>query len=400
MQRNGRQVSQLLGDFANGRDEMNLVEFPLALLSERAPEGLLTLECSDEIEERGVTIQRQVIVAATAKYGLPTAKDEDVLMGLLQLAKIHNEFTNPVVSFTRLQLIKLLGWENTRWSYDRIALALDRWQSVSITYRKAWRDNRDRQWQDKSGFGLIDSYGLRDSRRVTRGGRGGGAADGGPLVVPLEWLPLQQLPVGLSEEAQLQDLPQAGAAGGQAALPLPGQAFLRAAPGRPGIRAAGAGLRAPGHEPALRQHADPAGAPAGHRGARRDRLHRAEAGRDRYKRLARGRWQVEFSKKLGEQDGKRKPQTSPQPASKTGRADRRRTSEQEVENQRVGAYLASQTEERRGELERQALATATTFLRQNYESRKGEGGPLFEECRRLIIHQHVLRLLAEAGQSG
>ena len=55
MQRNGRQVSQLLGEFANGRDEMNLVEFPLALLSERAPEGVLTLECSDEIEERGVT---------------------------------------------------------------------------------------------------------------------------------------------------------------------------------------------------------------------------------------------------------------------------------------------------------------------------------------------------------
>ena len=171
-ERSRKQVGQLLDDFANGRDEMNLVEFPLALLSERAPEGLLTLECSDEIEERGVTIQRQVIVAATAKYGLPTAKDEDVLMGLLQLAKIHNEFTSPVVSFTRLQLIKLLGWENTRWSYDRIALALDRWQSVSITYRKAWRDNRDRQWQDKSGFGLIDSYGLRDSRRATRGGEG------------------------------------------------------------------------------------------------------------------------------------------------------------------------------------------------------------------------------------
>ena len=103
---------------------MNLVEFPLALLSERAPEGLLTLEGTDEIEERGVTIKRQVIVAAIAKFGLPTAKDEDVLTGMLQLAKLHERVHHPVVSFTRLQLIKLLGWENTRWSYDRIALAL------------------------------------------------------------------------------------------------------------------------------------------------------------------------------------------------------------------------------------------------------------------------------------
>ena len=44
----------------------------------------------------------------------------------------------------------------------------------------------------------------------------------------------------------------------------------------------------------------------------------------RYKRLARGRWQVEFSKRLGDQAGKRKPQTSPQPACKTSRADRGR----------------------------------------------------------------------------
>ena len=182
-ERSRRQVGQLLDDFANGRYEMNLVEFPLALLSERSPEGLLTLECSDEIAERGVTIQRQVIVAATAKYGLPTAKDEDVLMGLLQLAKIHNEFTSPVVSFTRLQLIKLLGWENTRWSYDRITLALERWRSVTITYRKAWRDNKDREWQDRTGFGLIDSYGLRDSRRLSRGGGEGSE----PPTESLSW---------------------------------------------------------------------------------------------------------------------------------------------------------------------------------------------------------------------
>ena len=152
IQRGKKQVGEGLGEITNGRDEMNLVEFPLALLSERAPEGLLTLEVSDEIEEKGIAIKRQVTVAATEKYGLPTAKDEDVLMGMLQLAKLQNEFTSPVVYFTRLQLIKLLGWDNTRWSYERITMALERWRSVTITYRKAWRDNKDREWQDRTGF--------------------------------------------------------------------------------------------------------------------------------------------------------------------------------------------------------------------------------------------------------
>jgi hypothetical protein len=95
IQRSGKQISQNIASYSNGRDEMNLVEFPLALLSERAPAGVLTHEYSDEIEERGVVIQRHVSVAATEKFGLPTAKDEDVLMGMLQLAKLQNEFTPP-----------------------------------------------------------------------------------------------------------------------------------------------------------------------------------------------------------------------------------------------------------------------------------------------------------------
>jgi len=396
-QRSKKQVGQLLGDFANGRDEMNLVEFPLALLSERAPEGVLTLECSDEIEDRGVTIQRQVVVAATAKYGLPTAKDEDVLMGLLQLAKIHNEFTSPVVSFTRLQLIKLLGWENTRWSYDRIALALDRWQSVSITYRKAWRDNRDRQWQDKSGFGLIDSYSLRDSRRVTRGGGEGTE----PPTEDHSWFRWNGSLFGSFQSGYLKkldykiyrELEQ------QAAKRLyryldkhfyePHRVQLQFDLQMLAFEHLGMSRRYDSTQ--IRRALQPA-------------IEELEGigfieklpTESRYRRLGRGRWQVEFGKKLSEPAGKRKAQDGPEPNGKSRREEQRRKKEQGL----VSAFLETQSAERRGELERNALATAAPFLRQNYESTKGKGGPLFEECRRLIIHQHVLKLLAETGQPG
>jgi hypothetical protein len=116
----------------------------------------------------------------------------------------------------------------------------------------------------------------------------------------------------------------------------------------------------------------------------------------RYAKLGRGRWRVTFSKKVGGKEAPRQavPQllSAPEPA----KADRRREARESAERRRVREYLAGQTKERRGEIEAEALASAAPFLRQNYESRKGEGGPLFEECRRLIIHQHVMKLLADA----
>ena len=63
-----------------------------------------------------------------------------------------------------------------------MALSFERWRGITVTYRKAWRDNKDREWQDRGGFGLIDSYNLRDSRRVTQAGEGDG-----PPTESLSW---------------------------------------------------------------------------------------------------------------------------------------------------------------------------------------------------------------------
>jgi hypothetical protein len=396
IQRHGRQISQGIATYANGRDEMNLVEFPLALLAERAPTGVLTLESSDEIEERGVVIQRHVSVAATEKFGLPTAKDEDVLMGMLQLAKLQNEFTTPIVYFTRLQLIKLLGWENTRWSYDRITLALERWRSVTITYRKAWRDNKDREWQDRTGFGLIDSYGLRDSRRLSRGGGEGSE----PPTESLSWFRWNGFLFDSFRSGYLKKLNY------KIYRDLEQQAAKRL------YRY----LDKHFYEPhRMRLDFDLQTLAFEHLGMSRnyDNTQIRRALRPaieelekigfietmpvdrRYKKLGRGRWRVMFTKQPSVQLPKPAPRTGPQPRNRPDRAEQIRDAGQEVDRKRVQAFLDSQTPEGRGILEHEALAGASPFLRQNYESRKGEGGPLFEECRRLIIHQHVLNMLAD-----
>ena len=63
----------------------------------------------------------------THKHGLPTAMDDEVMVGLIQLTKRRNNFTDPKVTFSRYELIELLGWPQTGQSYRRIEEALHRW---------------------------------------------------------------------------------------------------------------------------------------------------------------------------------------------------------------------------------------------------------------------------------
>src|SRR3954464_227790 len=76
-----------------GRDEMNLAEYPLALLADRAPKGQKTIQY--------VNPHGTVTITGSDAYGLPTAADTDILIGLIQLTRVRNDFTNPKVNFTR-----------------------------------------------------------------------------------------------------------------------------------------------------------------------------------------------------------------------------------------------------------------------------------------------------------
>jgi len=65
-------VRELLADLGNGRDEMNLVELPIFLLSTRAPAGLNELEFEVEDFDRKLkqVVRRSVVVTGSGKYGL------------------------------------------------------------------------------------------------------------------------------------------------------------------------------------------------------------------------------------------------------------------------------------------------------------------------------------------
>lgn len=168
----GRVNFKRIKTFKDGRDEMNLVEFPFATLSERTG-NTNVLEFQRDVYDRvlGKPVTRKLTVTGDAKYGLPTAKDEEVCLGLIQLTKLNNEFTSPKVQFTRSQLIDLMGWKNRDWSYHRIATAFCRLTGVRLFYENAWRDNAKRKFCTQGGFGLLDSFQLRDGRIREEGER-------------------------------------------------------------------------------------------------------------------------------------------------------------------------------------------------------------------------------------
>ena len=161
-----RQALKPLGSL--GRDEMNLAEFPIALLTDRVPKDQTVAIYQDEIfdERIGRTLARKLTISTgNEALGLTTAVDDEIILAFIQLTRIKNNFTQRKVEFSRHELIQLLGWARTGASYDRIEKSLDRWTSVYLKYENAWRDNRTKTWKS-IGFHIIDKYEINDSRTL------------------------------------------------------------------------------------------------------------------------------------------------------------------------------------------------------------------------------------------
>ena len=155
----------------DGKDELNLAEFPLCALAHRLQDQK-TLRFEDRVWDarRKETITRQLTITGSDAYGLPTALDDEVLLGLIQISKL-NQFADRIVRFTRYQLIQLLGWRNESKSYERLEASLNRWTGVTLYYKNAWWDKQRQCWVDEK-FHVLDN-----TRLFQRENPGGGVAE-------------------------------------------------------------------------------------------------------------------------------------------------------------------------------------------------------------------------------
>ena len=150
------------------RDELNFAEFPIAAVSDTIPDNQKTLEFTDEIFDPSSnrTVTRTLTITAADKFGLPTALDDEVLLGLIQLTS-EQQFRDRRVHFSRYGLIKLLGWRDESKSYKRVEDSLNRWAGVTLQYRKAWWSKEEQCWVNET-FHVIDQVSVFDRERIER----------------------------------------------------------------------------------------------------------------------------------------------------------------------------------------------------------------------------------------
>ena len=147
------------------RDEMNFCEFPLALLSDRPAKGVKTVSYAyasvDPNNKKPVT--RRVTITGSDKWGLPTAKDDEVLLALIYFTKQSNDFTQRQVYFSRRQLLLLLNWQPEGRNYRRLEESLRRWVGVTIEYENSWYDNASKRYCSNV-FHMLSSVLIHDSQ--------------------------------------------------------------------------------------------------------------------------------------------------------------------------------------------------------------------------------------------
>lgn len=157
--------SPLPSKISHGRDELNLAEFPLSAISTRTDPNHQTMVFEDKVWDKSQQemVTRKLTIAASAEHGLPTALDDEIVLGLIQLSKLQG-FLDRKVHFSRYQLIRVLGWRDESKSYARIEEALNRWMGVTLFYDKAWWNKKERCWVNEK-FHILDNVSLLDRER-------------------------------------------------------------------------------------------------------------------------------------------------------------------------------------------------------------------------------------------
>ncbi len=376
----------------NGRDEMNLVEFPFATLSDRS-DGVHVLEfqVADTDRTTGLPVERKLTVTGDPKYGLPTAKDEEVYLGLLQLTKFHTDFSTPTVQFTRHELIRLLDWSNNDWAYERVATALARLTGVRLFYQNAWRDNANKVFKDRGGFGILDSFVLRDGRK------GSGPAE--DLHSEFRWnaVLFESFQAGYLKRLDFETVRTLGTKAKRLYRYLDKHfnppKYARLVYDLRTLACERLGFSREYDAVQIRRALQPAVEELEAQG-----FLVVEGVESRYRKIARGKWEVSFERA----SGKSPPKPLPPEAARKGHPGRtavvKKTDGGEIDAAlalRVRTHLAALPHELRARLEAEAVAAADPFLRTLVAS----AGTLGETASQVILYKHVARLLAGGKNS-
>jgi Replication initiator protein A len=154
----------LLTPITLGKDEMNLAEYPLSILTHRVPRDRKTYSFTQRItDHQGTVIKQSWSVLGSDKYGLPTPYDDDVLIALLYCYK-EQKPQGKKIHFSLYKLCQIMQKALSKREYDRMRDSLNRLTSTTIVATNCFYDNLAKSWVSEA-FHLFDRYKLYQERK-------------------------------------------------------------------------------------------------------------------------------------------------------------------------------------------------------------------------------------------
>jgi Replication initiator protein A len=147
-----------------GKDEMNLAEYPLSILTHRIPRDRKTYSFTQRItDHEGTLVKQSWSVLGSDKYGLPTPYDDDVLIALLYCYK-EQKPQGKQIHFSLYKLCQIMRKALSKREYDRMRDSLNRLTSTTIVATNCFYDNLAKSWVSEA-FHLFDRYKLYQERK-------------------------------------------------------------------------------------------------------------------------------------------------------------------------------------------------------------------------------------------
>jgi len=140
----------------NTKDEMNLAEYPIQLLTKEVPEETKTIEWHGEVTLKdGRKKEASWIVTGSDKYGLPRYPDRDVLLAIMYYW--HKQgFESPRVVINNLaEMLRLMNWGVSKLAYERLKESLNRIVHTGITAIYSFWDNEIKDYLPYKAFTLF-----------------------------------------------------------------------------------------------------------------------------------------------------------------------------------------------------------------------------------------------------
>ncbi len=154
----------LLTPIVLGKDEMNLAEYPLSILTHRVPRDRKTYSFTQRITAHEGTLVKQTwSVLSSDKYGLPTPYDDDVLIALLYCYK-EQKPQSKQIHFSLYKLCQIMHKALSKREYDRMRDSLNRLTSTTIVATNCFYDNLAKSWVSEA-FHVFDRYKLYQERK-------------------------------------------------------------------------------------------------------------------------------------------------------------------------------------------------------------------------------------------